>query len=138
MLIKNKAQKIRFAVVGAANTIVDFGLFLVLGLAGMPALGANYISTSSALGFSFFANKKYTFKSQGKNYTREIILFLAFTVFGLWVLQPIIIFLVTKSLEPTTVAEWLQLTTAKIAATAITLVWNYLTYSRFVFKNNSP
>jgi putative flippase GtrA len=141
MLIKNKAQKIRFAVVGAINTLIDFGLFMGLGLTGIPAVGANYVSTTSALSFSFFANKKYTFKSQGKNYAKEIALFLAFTLFGLWVLQPMIIFFITKSLAQTNTSEWLTLVLAKGAATVVTLVWNYLTYSRFVFKSkllNSP
>lgn len=134
MLIKNKSQKIRFTLVGAVNTVIDFVIFLSLSLAGVPAIGANYISTTTALSFSFFANKKYTFKSQGRNYVKEITLFVVFTVVGLWVLQPTIIFMVTKSLENISIASWMQLTIAKIAATIVTLVWNYLTYSRFVFK----
>lgn len=135
MLIKNKSQKIRFTLVGAVNTVIDFVLFLSLSLAGVPAIGANYISTTTALSFSFFANKKYTFKSRGRNYVKEITLFVVFTVLGLWVLQPAIIFLITKSLENISIASWMQLTIAKIAATVVTLVWNYLTYSRFVFKS---
>jgi putative flippase GtrA len=133
---QSSAQKIRFGAVGALNSLIDFGLFLSLSLGGMPALAANYVSTSVALTFSFFANKKYTFKAEGGNYTKQLILFFAFTTFGLWILQPVIIFLVESLLSSLALDRWLDLTIAKVVATGVTLVWNYLTYSRFVFKAN--
>jgi putative flippase GtrA len=134
MLIKNKLEKMRFAIIGVINTAIDFGLFMVLGLTGLSAVRANYISTTVALIFSFFANKKYTFRAHGTNYFKEIALFLAFTLFGLWVLQPLAITFLLNVTSTFSIAEWLQLAGAKILATGVTLVWNYLTYSRFVFK----
>lgn len=128
-------QKVRFAVVGAINTALDFGLFLILGLGGVHPIVANYISTTAAMTFSFFANKKYTFRAQSSNYFREITLFLIFTLFGLWVLQPLVIVAASSGLEAVELTEWMILLGAKLAATAVSLVWNYVTYSRFVFRN---
>jgi len=71
--VKNKAQIGRFAIVGTANTIIDFGLLFLLTFLGLPKLAANTVSTGTAFVFSFFANKKYTFKSTSKNIKYEII-----------------------------------------------------------------
>jgi putative flippase GtrA len=132
---QNNAQKVRFGIVGALNSLLDFGLFLSLSLGGMPAVAANYVSTSIALTVSFFANKKFTFRAGG-GYAKQMALFFAFTAFGLWVLQPIIIFAVENFLGTLALERWLSLTIAKLVATAATLVWNYATYSRFVFKSS--
>lgn len=131
-------RKFRFAIVGVVNTGLDFGLFLALGLLGLNAVVANYISTSCALSFSFVANRKYTFQSAGKAQRREIILFLGFTLFGLWVLQPIAIWLVERATVHAGLTHVVVLVLSKGVATVITLTWNYLTYSRFVFTDQDP
>lgn len=134
MAIKNKAEKLRFGVVGFLNTALDFGILLTLRSFGIPAEIANYPSSTAAVIFSFFANKKYTFRSKGANLRREITLFLVFTLFCAWVLQPVTIIAAEAALTPFALPALLATTIAKIIATIVTLVWNYTTYSRFVFK----
>ena len=64
-LIKKHETKLRFGLIGGLNTLLDFGLlFAFSSILGVPKLFANILSTSVAFVFSFFANKKYTFKSQ--------------------------------------------------------------------------
>lgn len=130
--IKDGAQKLRFVVVGTINTVIDFGIFMVLSLAGMPTVVANFFSTSAGFTFSFFANKHYTFKDNSRA-KKQIVLFLLVTLFGLWVLQPIIITLVKRGLVHFNWREGLVLLIAKGAATVVTLIWNYVFYSRVVF-----
>ena len=60
--IKNNPQLIRFGLVGGVNTALDFGLLFMFKAFGLPIGLANIVSTSIAFVFSFFANKKYTFK----------------------------------------------------------------------------
>lgn len=128
------SQKFRFMVVGGANTAIDFGLLFLLKTLGLPTIPANIISTTSAFCFSFFANKKYTFKSSDTNVVREIALFIVVTLFGLWVLQTLVIQLVVPLLAPMGWSQDMNLLIAKLGATIVTLIWNYVMYSRVVFK----
>ena len=136
--MKNKMQIGRFAIVGTINTAIDFGLLFLLTFLGLPKIAANTVSTGSAFVFSFFANKKYTFKSTNKNIKyeiiSEIISFIIITLFGLWVLQNGIIWLITPLIKNIVSQEQLALFAAKLLATAISLVWNYCLYDKVVFK----
>lgn len=131
--MKNKQQIIRFGVVGGANTALDFGLLFLLKSLGLPVITSNLISTSVAFCFSFFANKKYTFKTTDSNIKREIVLFIVVTLFGLWVLQTLVIKASLTLLAPTGLSADIALLAAKLIATFVSLVWNYILYSLLVF-----
>ena len=132
--LRKHAQKIRFGIVGLANTALDFILLFILVGLGLDKIPANYISTGISFVFSFFVNKKFTFKSKGGNVKKQFAYFIAITIVGLWVIQPIIITIVSNLLESTGLAEAAILFIAKVIATGASLVWNYLFYSRLVFK----
>lgn len=132
--MKNKMQIGRFAIVGTINTAIDFGLLFLLTFLGLPKIAANTVSTGSAFVFSFFANKKYTFKSTNKNIKYEIISFIIITLFGLWVLQNGIIWLITPLIKNIVSQEQLALFATKLLATTVSLVWNYCLYDKVVFK----
>lgn len=132
--MKNKMQIGRFAIVGTINTAIDFGLLFLLTFLGLPKIAANTVSTGSAFVFSFFANKKYTFKSTNKNIKYEILSFIIITLFGLWVLQNGIIWLITPLIKNIVSQEQLALFATKLLATAVSLVWNYCLYDKVVFK----
>ena len=121
---KNR-QKIRFLLVGGTNTAIDFGLLFILNTLGLPRVPSNTISTGVAFIFSFFANRNFTFSANSGNIKKQMTLFIIVTLFGLWVIQPIIISLISNLLV------------GKIIATAVTLVWNYLFYSRLVFRKEA-
>lgn len=136
-LLKKHGEKIRFGIVGVVNTLVDFGVLLALTSAGVPPAIANYPSSTAAVVVSFIGNKKYTFQTKGTKLKREISLFLLFTFFCTLVLQPITILLVQWLLSPFGLDIVLVAFIAKCFATVVTLVWNYYTYSRFVFKKGN-
>jgi putative flippase GtrA len=132
--LKKHADKLRFGIVGVANTALDFIiLFLLVGL-GLDKIPANYISTSIAFIFSFFVNKSFTFKSKGGNIPKQFLVFLGITMVGLWIIQPLIILGVGALLAGTGWSEGVILFAAKIVATVGSMIWNYLLYSRLVFK----
>lgn len=134
--MKNKSQLIRFGLIGVINTVLDFGLLFILKSIGLMATTANIFSTSIAFVFSFFANKKYTFRSSGTNIVREMILFVAVTLFGLWVLQTGVIWLVLPHLSKLLRSSEMGLLVTKLIATAVSMTWNYILYDKLVFKKS--
>jgi putative flippase GtrA len=129
-------KQFRFVLVGGAATIIDFGLLNLFNQIGWDSLVANTISTGLAMAFSFFANKKFTFQSDSKNYARQITLFIIFTLIGLWVIQNLIIQGLLLVL-PTDWPDWLRLNGAKVLATVASMTWNYITYNKIVFKSDN-
>jgi putative flippase GtrA len=133
-LLKKHGDKIRFVIVGGGNTLLDFVLlFLFTGL-GVNKFVANYLSTGISMIVSFFVNKSFTFKNKTGNAKKQFVAFLIVTIIGLWVIQPLVIWVVTHLLTPYVPNEEINLFIAKLIATVASLVWNYLLYSRLVFK----
>jgi putative flippase GtrA len=133
-LIKKHADKLRFAIVGGLNTAIDFVVLFVLVALGLPTIASNVLSTSTALVFSFFANKTFTFKDNNKGTKKQFAIFLIITLFGLWILQPIVIEGTRLTIETWFNNSYIVLFIGKVLATCVTLVWNYLMYKKFVFK----
>jgi putative flippase GtrA len=133
-LLKKHAQKIRFGIVGLANTALDFILLYSFVGLGLDKIPANYLSTGISFIFSFFVNKKFTFKSTTGNAKKQFAIFLVVTMIGLWVIQPLVIAGVAAVLANTGWSSAIILFIAKLIATVASLVWNYLFYSRLVFK----
>jgi len=134
-IAKKHADKLRFTIVGSINTVIDFSiLFTLTTLFNVPKELANFISTFVAFLFSFFANKKYTFKSTSKNLKRQFLLFTVVTLFGLWVIQTIIIATIAPVFTNLGVNKPAALLISKLIATAASLIWNYTLYSKVVFK----
>lgn len=127
----------RFVVVGATNTGIDFGLFVLLSAVGVPVVVANTASTSAGLLFSYFANRRFTFGVGGRHDLRGVLLFLGVTGVGLWVLQPLVILAVTALLPaglPVVVAACI----GKAAGIGVGLVWNFTLYRAVVFRIRTP
>ena len=134
-MIKNN-KIIRFGIVGAINTALDFGLLLLFTHLGLPKIVSNTLSTGMAFIFSFFANKKYTFRSSSGNVKREIVLFTIVTLFGLWVLQNGVIWSISPLCAALLHNESFALLAAKLAGTIVSLTWNYLAYDILVFRKD--
>ena len=136
-ILKKHAEKIRFGIVGIGNTAIDFVILFALVALGVDKIVANYFSTGIAFIASFFINKSFTFKSKGGNVRRQFLLFVIVTIIGLWIIQPLISGGITALLSASTLTAGLVLFIAKIIATVASLIWNYLFYSRLVFKKDA-
>ncbi|MBW4062097.1 GtrA family protein [Candidatus Saccharibacteria bacterium] len=141
----------KFGAVGIINTIIDFGIYNVLaGVFGFHILVANAISTTVAMVFSFFANRNVVFESKDGSKSRQALLFVLVTAFGLYILQLGTLHLLTTvwlgpvnlatsivhslGLSSTFSDTFVRNNAAKVAATVISLIWNYIMYKRVVFK----
>lgn len=136
-----QSEKIRFGLVGAFNTAVDFSILFVLArLVGIPTVVANIISTSCALAVSYLLNKKAVFRDTDKNNHRQVVLFVVVTLVGLWGVQSVVMLGVSEllhSMLPALGDGTLALVIKKAVATLVSLIWNYLWYSRVVFRKGS-
>lgn len=130
--MKKSTKPLRFILVGIANTAIDFIVLLSLTAGGLPLVLSNILSTSVALTFSFFANRTFTFGSTGKKRSQAVRFFLV-TLVGLWVLQPIVLVLAVPALEGMLSRE-ASIVVAKLIATVVSMVWNYLLYDSLVFR----
>ena len=141
----------KFGAVGIVNTIIDFTLYnLLSSKTALTLIQSNLVSTTTAMTFSFFANKSVVFGSRKGNPYKEALIFFAVTAFGLYVLQNGVIHLLTVNwLGPVHLAisishhlglgktlsdGFVVKNSAKLAGIVVSLIWNYLTYKRWVFK----
>ena len=135
--LEKHAEKIRYLLVGGFNTFLDFLILFGLVALGLDKIPANYISTTITMIISFFLNKKFTFKSEDKATKRQFVIFLGVTATGLWIIQPIVILVMGIFLPGTGWSDPIILFISKIVATVASLIWNYLLYSRLVFKKKA-
>lgn len=144
--IKNN-QGFWFTLIGGLNTFLDFAILFTLKSIGLSLILANICSTTVTFIISFFLNKKITFKSETQNkkdIAREMVLFTIITLFGLWVIQNIIIS-ITKPiiiyyfgdiniLFVNISQDNFAILTSKIIGTIFSLIWNFILYKKVVFK----
>jgi putative flippase GtrA len=140
----------KFGIVGIVNTLLDFGVFNALTkFAGFGLIQANIVSTTIAMVFSFYANKRVVFKPEGGSVRRQVVAFFLVTAFGLYVIQNGIIYLLTDIwVGPVNLVVVIVRgagihhlsdgfyinNSAKAVATIASLSWNYIMYKRVVFK----
>ena len=131
-----KNQKVKFATIGAFNTALDFAILFSLKALGINVAFSNIVSTGITFILSFILNKKITFNSTNKTKQENIKEFLSFTIitlFGLWVIQTLVIYIITSILSNILISN-ITLFIAKIIATIFSLIWNFVLYKKVVFK----
>lgn len=133
------SQKIRFGLVGVINTAVDFAVLNVLvGVFGLPLVPANIASTATAMVVSYSLNKKAVFRGSNGGNARQLVIFVVVTLVGLWLIQSVVI--VGAHALLASVTSWssvITLNVAKVIGTVASLTWNYLWYSRVVFRQEN-
>lgn len=141
------SQLKRFAANGVLVTALDFAILNLLSALGVWVLFANIISTSIAMLTSYTINKQWVFRGHTSRYT--LVLFLAVTLSGVYVLQGIVILAMYEFGASVGVIvrdvlsmfginsfseDFLLLNIAKLSATAVSTIWNFLLYKYLVFK----
>jgi putative flippase GtrA len=130
-------RKIRFTLVSSISTALDFTLLLIITSFGLPLIAANFISTSTSFVFSFFASKKYAFKTPDHHIKHEAMKFILVTLTGIWIIQPLIIWPLEPFIRGFGIHGVLVIISAKLIASLATFTWNYLFYTRLVFNKKN-
>ena len=128
---------IRFGAVGGVNTLIDFGILNLLMwmteiTGGSGLLLCNVVAFVVASLNSYLMNKEWTFEEEAKGSPGQYALFLAFSTGGLAINSGVLYLLTAFPLVETS-SPILWANGAKAGATAASMVWNFLTYRRFVF-----
>jgi len=131
----------KFIIVGGINTGIDFLilniLMVVTGITAGPELFVlNSISFSIAVINSYFMNKRWTFQDKTKTEQTPIKFsaFFIISIIGL-VINGLILTGITTyipALFGLSAVLWANI--AKLMATGVSLVWNFIGYKLFVFK----
>jgi len=123
-------QFAKFVMVGLVNTAIDFLIYFSLtrgtDFFEQHLLSANIIAFSIAATNSFFWNKKWTFRDQGKNYHVQYSKFLTVSIGGLILSQGIFVLGV----------HYLKISDiiTKLAAVVIITFWNFALNKRWTFR----
>lgn len=121
-------QILKFGVVGGIAFVIDYGiLFLLAKVIGLNELLSAAISFIVSLTFNYFLSTKWVFDAK-KQTPKEVIIFVLLSVVGLGI-NEVLIYLGTKKLG-------IDVMIVKLFATAIVMVYNFITRKLIIEKHN--
>ena len=121
-------QILKFGVVGGIAFVIDYGiLFLLAKVIGLNELISAAISFIISLTFNYFLSTKWVFEAK-KQTPKEVIIFVLLSVVVLGI-NEVLIYLGTKKLG-------IDVMIVKLFATAIVMVYNFITRKLILEKHN--
>ena len=121
-------QILKFGVVGGIAFVIDYGiLFLLAKVIELNELISGAISFIVSLTFNYFLSTKWVFDAK-KQTPKEVIIFVLLSVVGLGI-NEVLIYLGTKKLG-------IDVMIVKLFATAIVMVYNFITRKLIIEKHN--
>ena len=120
-------QIIKFVIVGGIATVIDFAVFFVLhDVFKVPTLPSNIISFSVSVVYNYIASVKWVFDVKKDDPKKQFIIFMILSIIGL-LLNTLIVYVTIDILH------WWSLL-AKVIATGIVMVFNFITRKMFLEK----
>ena len=124
--LAGQKRVIRFGMVGGINTLIDFGVFLLLHYVfGIWVMVAHVTGFCVATLNSYLLNKYWTFDDKSSHSPKQILTFLGISLAALVISSAIVY--IGKDYMPAFMA--------KILAIGVAMVWNYLGNRFFVFHH---
>lgn len=145
--VKKEAK--RFSFVGVIATAVDYTILNIASLVfQLPILVANVISTTTGSLLSYSLNKNIVFEDRRHSRKRTITYYVLVIIVSIYVIQSIVIYLVGHRFDAPTIAAlkgleqiglpriseaFVSTNLAKICASMVAAIWNYVMLRKFVF-----
>jgi len=121
-------QFVKFGIVGASSTIIDWGIYLILTrFFNLLYLMAKILSFSVAVFNSYHWNRRWTFRSDDPQKLRQFIKFLIISIVGV-VLNASIMYLAVEHFQ------WPDIY-GLVFATGIVMFWNFSANKFYTFKS---
>ncbi|MDR3573517.1 MAG: GtrA family protein [Anaerolineaceae bacterium] len=133
---KETRRFLRFMIVGAGGTIIDFSILSLLKLLGLPTLPANTISYLTGVINNFYWNRRWTFsETRAQRWDKQFVQFLVVSLVGLLLNDGLVVLLET----PFNVwfGRWGYIP-AKVIATGVVVFWNYIGNRLWTFRTSPP
>lgn len=126
------AQFMKFGVVGAIAFVIDYGLLIVLTeVFGLWYLASATISFTVSVIFNYLASMRYVFThKEDMSRRKEFVIFVVLSIIGLLINN----ICMWAGVE---IFGWHYLL-VKIGATAIVMVWNFVTRKIFLDAGDAP
>ena len=133
-------QFAKFGLIGVLNTLLDFGILNLLSYltkvySGPTLVLLNVFAFLAANVNSYFWNKSWTFSGRAKNAASEFGKFLLVSIIGFAINSLILWFLTTLMHPLGGLSPQLWENAAKIVATVVYTIWNFIGYKLLVFKS---
>jgi len=124
----NRTELSRYLAIGFTAFAVEYLLFTILIYVGLFLLVAQTLSFCVGLAISFFGNRIVTFKAGEYTHSRTAQLwrYVSLALFNLILSNALIYVLV----EPLNIQEFI----AKVVVMAAIVVWNYVIFSKIIFR----
>lgn len=120
-------QIIKFGIVGGIAFLIDYSLLYILTeFLEIYYLYSSVVSFIVSLVFNYILSIKWVFDVSRKQNSKDFILFVVLSIIGLEINQLVMYIMVEK------VNIWYML--SKIVATAIVMIWNFITRKIFIEK----
>ncbi len=120
-------QIVKFGIVGVIAFLIDYGLFALLTIMHVHYLIAQVISFSVSLAFNYWASIKWVFDAK-KQTPKEAIIFIVLSVIGLGI-NELLLFIGVDKMH---IHELI----VKLFATAVVMVYNFITRKIFIEKKD--
>lgn len=117
---------IQFSIVGAINTVVDFGVFSLLLTKGCPIVWAQILSYGCGMLNSYIMNRSWTFKENKRNEYSEPLKYVVANVATLILVSVLIILFIHMVHLPVLIA--------KVICTGIGMGMNFISSKFWVFQ----
>lgn len=131
-------QLLRFAAVGFSAFLIDYGfLYVFTDLCGINYLISSALSFSLSVVFNYIMSIVWVFDvGKNRNKTRDFIVFVALSAVGLLINQGMMWAGVELFPWPSGLQTHAYLI-VKLFATAVVMVWNFITRKLFLERKNS-
>ncbi|GAT63268.1 putative flippase GtrA [Paludibacter jiangxiensis] len=121
------AQFVKFCVVGASGTVIDFGLtYLFKEKVHLNKYISNSIGFLSAATSNYILNRIWSFENHNPAIGEQYMLFMSISLLGLLINNGVI-YLLTKKLH-------MNFYVAKVIATGVVTLWNFVMNYLFTFR----
>jgi len=123
----------RFLLVGAAGTLLDFSLLMLLKGLGAPTLLANSVAFSAGLVNNYTLNRLWTFADRKQaNWRKQLGQYLLVSLAGL-ALNNAIVLSLEGAFDALLEGAPLGYLLAKVLATGVVVFWNYIANRNWTF-----
>lgn len=117
---------IQFSIVGAINTVIDFGVFSLLLTKGCPIVWSQILSYGCGMLNSYIMNRSWTFKENKRNEYSEPLKYVVANVATLILVSVLIILFIHMVHLPVLIA--------KVICTGIGMGMNFISSKFWVFQ----